>query len=190
MKKNIQKGEKMKPIGPLMKEHRLIEQMVQLLDRQLKLMNETNTADVAFLMIAVDFFRTYADRTHHGKEEDILFKKLSKKLLSAKDAQTMKELVEEHVWARKTVTRLAAAKEKYQQGGKDALGEIVTCVKELIDFYPTHILKEDKSFFYPSLEYFSKEEQDQMLQEFWEFDRKLIHEKYQKIVDDIKNSAN
>jgi hypothetical protein len=51
-------------------------------------------------------------------------------------------------------------------------------------------LKEDKSFFYPSLEYFSKEEQDQMLQEFWEFDRKLIHEKYQKIVDDIKNSAN
>jgi hypothetical protein len=28
---------------------------------------------------------------------------------------------------------------------------------------------------------------DQMLQEFWEFDRKLIKEEYQKIVDDIKN---
>jgi len=179
----------MKPIGPLMKEHRLIEQMVQLVDRQLKQMIETNKVDVAFLMIAVDFFRTYADRTHHGKEEDILFRELAMKPLSVKDAQTMKELVEEHVWARKMVTRLVAAKENYEQGNKDAQGEIMTCVKELISFYPAHILKEDKSFFYPSLEYFTKEEQDLMLQEFWEFDRKLIHEKYQKIIADINKST-
>ena len=99
-------------------------------DRQLKQMIETNKVDVAFLMIAVDFFRTYADRTHHGKEEDILFRELAMKPLSVKDAQTMKELVEEHVWARKMVTRLVAAKENYEQGNKDARGEIMTCVKE------------------------------------------------------------
>ncbi len=50
-------------------------------------------------------------------------------------------------------------------------------------FYPVHIEKEDKHFFLPCLGYFSKEEQDIMLGEFWEFDRKMIHEKYRKVVE-------
>jgi hypothetical protein len=31
--------------------------------------------------------------------------------------------------------------------------------------------------------YFSEEEQQAMLAEFWEFDRKMIHEKYKKVVE-------
>lgn len=31
------------------------------------------------------------------------------------------------------------------------------------------------------MDYFTRQKQDAMLQEFWEFDRKLIHEKYQKV---------
>ncbi len=38
------------------------------------------------------------------------------------------------------------------------------------------------------MDYFTKEELDCMLQEFWEFDRKLIHEKYKEIVDRISSS--
>jgi hypothetical protein len=38
-------------------------------------------------------------------------------------------------------------------------------------------------FFFPLLDYFSQQEQDRMLQEFWEFDRKLIHEKYRSVVE-------
>jgi hypothetical protein len=45
-------------------------------------------------------------------------------------------------------------------------------------FHPTYIEKKDKHFFLPAMEYFSKEGQDAALQECWEFDRKLIHEKY------------
>ena len=32
--------------------------------------------DPVFIDTAVDFIRTYADRCHHGKEEDLLFKAL------------------------------------------------------------------------------------------------------------------
>ena len=53
-------------------------------------------------------------------------------------------------------------------------------IQELARFYPAHIIKGDRNFFYPILDYFSKAEQDNMLSEFWEFDRKLIDEKYLK----------
>ena len=66
----------MKPIGPLMWEHRLIEQMVVLLRGEIDRITSRKTVNVILVEQAVDFFRTYADRTHHGKEEDILFRRL------------------------------------------------------------------------------------------------------------------
>ena len=66
----------MLPIGLLMKEHRLIERMVGLLVKELDRTKKVNDLNPVFIDSAVDFFRTYADRTHHGKEEDILFREL------------------------------------------------------------------------------------------------------------------
>jgi hemerythrin-like domain-containing protein len=176
----------MKPIGPLMWEHRLIERMIALLDREVGRINAGGKVNPGFLMVAVDFIRTYADRTHHGKEEDILFRDLAKKELSPEHKKTMDELFEEHRSARKIVARLVSARESYVAGDSKASKDIVACLQELASFYPVHIEKEDKHFFYPCLEYFSKVEQDAMLEEFWEFDRKLIHEKYQKTVDELE----
>jgi hemerythrin-like domain-containing protein len=176
----------MKPIGPLMKEHRLIERMVASLNKELKQMNGKNKANVELLTVAVDLFRTYADRTHHGKEEDILFGELAKKPLSKEQKRIMNELAAEHVFARKTVSALVNAKNNYSDGNPESLKDIITHVRELVGFYPAHIEKEDKHFFYPVLEYLSKKEQDDMLEEFWEFDRMLIHEKYQNIVEGLE----
>ncbi|MDO8578974.1 MAG: hemerythrin domain-containing protein [Dehalococcoidales bacterium] len=175
----------MKPIGPLMREHRLIERMVALVNKQLLQIQEKNSADIRFISQAIDFFRTYADRTHHGKEENILFKALDAKPLSPEHRRMMNELVQEHVFGRQKVGQLAQAGDKYDHGDKESLFEITSCLKELSVFYPAHILKEDAHFFYPCLEYLSKTEQDDMLQEFWEFDRTLIHEKYQQMVEKL-----
>jgi len=173
----------MKPIGPLMVEHRLIERMIALLRAEINKMDESKEPDVGFLMIAVDFMRTYADRVHHGKEEDILFKALATKKLEPKHSKIMNELIEEHISARKMVTALLTAREKYINGDRQSLEEITSLLETIGNFYPVHIEKEDKHFFYPCLDYFSKQEQDDMLKEFWEFDRKVIHEKYQKVVE-------
>jgi len=147
----------MKPIGPLMREHRLIERMIPLLDKELIQMNEEDEANVELLTVAVDFFKTYADRTHHGKEEDILFRELAKKRLSQEHGRIMNELVAKHVLARKTVSALVNAKNDYNGGNAESLKDIIIYVRELVNFYPAHIEKEDKRFFYPVLEYLSKE---------------------------------
>jgi hemerythrin-like domain-containing protein len=175
----------MKPIGPMMWEHRLIEKMLRLFGDEIRKINESNKVDTVFIDAAVDFIRTYADRTHHGKEEDILFRDLAKKDLSAEHARIMNELIDEHKYSRETVRKLVEAKERYLKGENTAQ-EVIAYLRELAQFYPLHIQKEDKHFFYPCMEYFTKEEQDQMLAEFYEFDRNMIHEKYRKVVDQIE----
>jgi hemerythrin-like domain-containing protein len=177
----------MKPIGPLMHEHRIIERMIRVMKLEMDETNRNGGLDTVFIDNAVDFIRIYADRCHHGKEEGILFRDLASKPISPELRRIMDELFEEHRHARSVVGQLVEAREQYAAGRLAAATDAAACIKELVEFYPIHILKEDKQFFFPCMEYFSRQEQDSMLQEFWEFDRQLIHEKYRSVVEHYEN---
>jgi rubredoxin/hemerythrin-like domain-containing protein len=165
-----------------MREHRLIERMVNVINKELNKINKQEDLDHKFVDVAVDFFKTYADKCHHGKEEDILFKKLKTKNLVQEHLKTINELINEHAYARKVVTKLKKANQLYANRNGDVLNEIKSLLEEIVTIYPKHIEKEDKHFFYPSMDYFSKNEKDVMLDDFLNFDRKMIHEKYEVIV--------
>jgi len=173
----------MKPRGPLMIEHRLIEKMLIIANKELENIKKNKTVDPVFIDTLVDFIRTYADRTHHGKEEDILFKELENKYLNDKDKKGMRELIDEHISARNIVKELVESKIKYIEGDSNSINTIIDKLTYLINFYPEHIKKEDKIFFPDTEKYFSNEELDKMLNDFWEFDQKMIHEKYNKLYD-------
>jgi hemerythrin-like domain-containing protein len=176
----------MKPIGPLMHEHRLIERMIAVIRRGKDIIARDRKVDPVFIDTAVDFIRIYADRTHHGKEEDILFRDLAKKNMSVDHTRIMQELLDEHVFARRITGELVAAKEAWVAGNSESIAVIVDRISTLIDFYPLHIRKEDKEFFFPILEYFSKNEQEAMLAEFYEFDQRMIHDKYRLLVESFE----
>jgi len=172
--------------GPLMIEHRLIERMIALISEKLNEAEETGEIDPLFIDTAVDFIRTYADRTHHGKEEDIMFRDLDRKNLSVEDRKIMNELIEEHVFGRKTTKALVKANSRYRQGEAQALSDIKENLRTLVNFYPKHIEKEDKVFFPASRKYLSENEEQDMLAEFREFDQKMIHEKYESVVEELE----
>jgi hemerythrin-like domain-containing protein len=176
----------MMPIGPLMIEHRLIERVIKILPEMSKRMTERGELEPPLIDATVDFIRMYADRTHHGKEEEILFRDLSKRNLSEEDHLLMGALVDEHVYARRTVKELVAAKERYLKGDKGALVTIADNMEGLFNLYPEHIRKEDRVFFPASMKYFSREEQEVMLKEMWEFDRGMIHEKYKTVAETLE----
>jgi hemerythrin-like domain-containing protein len=178
----------MKPRGPLMIEHRLIEKMIAVTKGQMAVMRNQDRIDPVFIDAAVDFIRTYADKTHHGKEEDILFRDLANKNMSSEDKKAMQELVEEHKFARKKVAELVQAKEDYLSGRKEALKTAMDALTTLVEFYPEHIRREDEAFFPDTEKYFTRDELDAMLLEFWEFDKKMIHEKYKAVVERWKQS--
>jgi len=174
------------PAGPLMHEHRLIERMLAILERELDGMGVSGRMDPKVIDTAADFIHAYADRCHHGKEEDILFQRLAGKELDAPLAQDMAGLIADHVRGRALTHELVEANARYAGGDETALADIDTAGRALVAFYPVHINKEDAHFFKPCLEYFSAAEKEQMLSDFDEFDRALIHEKYRTIVEDLE----
>lgn len=174
------------PTGPLVHEHRVIERLISLMSEQLVRTAALSHADPHFIDAATDFIRTYADRCHHGKEENILFRKLAEKDLPPDLSGTMQELVQEHVYARNVTSNLVSANAIYIVGDEAALVTIESTMQELVDFYPKHIDKEDHHFFKQCLDYLSAEEQAQMLAEYDEFDKNLIHETYWGVVDSLE----
>ena len=172
----------MLPVGPLMIEHRLIERMIEVMKRRLDQWEGEGKADTSFIETAVDFIRTYADRCHHGKEEDILFRDLVNKPISKDHKRVVEELMADHRKGRDLTGKLVEANDAYRNGDDKAVFTIFDCVKSLVEFYPKHIEKEDRHFFIPVMEYFSSEEKEAMLEEEYAFDRELIHEVYRTYV--------
>jgi len=130
----------MLPIGLMMIEQRLIERMISLRGKELGLVKSSNKANSSLIDTMVDFIRNYADHCHHGKEEDILFRELMKKDLSAEHKKIMDELIKEHILGRETTGRLVEANKRYSRGDIKAL----PIMSLLVDFYPKHIKKEDQ----------------------------------------------
>jgi hemerythrin-like domain-containing protein len=163
--------------------------MLTILERTLGSMAEHGRVDPALIDTATDFIKTYADRCHHGKEEDILFRRLADKSLDVPLAEMMAGLIDDHVRGRAMTRRLVEANDHYRKGDASALAAIESAIRELVEFYPVHIEKEDRHFFKPCLEYFTNAEKASMLADFAEFDRSLIHAKYRGIVEDLERTV-
>jgi hemerythrin-like domain-containing protein len=174
----------MLPIGPLMIEHRLIERMIALLKERGDRIERENDIDAVFLATAIDFIRTYVDRCHHGKEEEIFYRALDKKALSDEHRRILEEILDEHRQSRKALAELEDANGKFFKGDRGSLSRIIGTIRFFVELYPRHIDKEDRHFFLPCMAYFSQEEKDEMLAREHEFDRNLFHQLYKEKVAD------
>jgi len=141
--------------------------------------------DPVFVDSVVDFVRTYADRTHHGKEEDILFAALAGKRLDTADARLMAELIDDHRQARLKVAEIVALNARFRRGEVGTALAIKELLAWLAGFYPAHIVKEDRHFFPGTERYFGAGELEALLARFEDFDRKMIHEKYQGLYESL-----
>lgn len=176
----------LKPIAILMIEHRLIERMITCVKIALTRFKKDSQVDHQIIRQFIEFIREYADACHHGKEEDILFRELKKKDLSPDLEQILNELIEEHKLAREITKKLDSANQRYADNQETLFPDIITYSEQLIDFYPKHIIKEDKHFFKPVMAYFSDQEKQALIQEENEFDRMMIHNKYKRIVENLE----
>jgi hemerythrin-like domain-containing protein len=175
----------MQPIGPLMSEHLVIERMVARLKQHWNALQAGARTDIQLIDTAVDFFRTYADRTHHGKEEDLLFAQLAERSMNDELRATMDDLIAEHQKARELVDQLE--KINRASADQDEKWGLQICLRDLVNLYQPHIEKEDEHFFRPAMELLSEDEQAEMLRAFKAFDADMIHEKYKSILEQVES---
>jgi hemerythrin-like domain-containing protein len=132
----------------------------------------------------LDFLQVYVDQAHHGKEEEILFKVLLTKSLSEPHRVLIDELTAEHASGRKMFSDLGDVVSAAIKGNADSIKRIGELFDSLKNLYAEHIEKEDSRFFYPVMEYLSREEQNKMLQAMADYDTGVLHDRYEAVIAD------
>ncbi len=134
----------------MVQEHRLILRMVALVDANAARAEQGVFQDWAFFLDAVDFIRTYADRFHHAKEEDVLFVELVNNGMPAKRSPIEAMLIE-HDHGRAFVGALESAATAALAGDESQVPAIVFNGRGWAALLTDHIHKED-TILYPLAE--------------------------------------
>lgn len=177
------------PADVLLAEHDLIRRVVTVLDRESERIGEGRDVDPAFIDRMVDFIYTYAERVHHGKEEEVLFRELDSRPLSPEHRQMMERLVRDHVEMRHLAEDLVEAREEYAEGGEEALQTVKDTIDRLNDLYPDHFQTEEQTFFPAAQSYLDDSEEEAILEAMRLHDRAMIHEKYGALVENLEAVA-
>ena len=130
--------------------------------------------DREVLLSVVDFFREYAEKAHHAKEETALFPLLENRGVPS-DACPIGALRNEHNQGRKLTKVLEDAVQRYGEGDSDATGQIAGYLRRATDFYTTHVWKGEFLLFPLARKVLSDSDQDFLLKEFISLDSKLGH---------------
>ena len=120
------------PMKKLVDEHVLIKRWVALIPEVINNLDVDSEEGRQLLLDGVDFIRSYADKYHHAKEEEILFKYFDE------DLDILKVMHEDHERGRSHVRAILEALERKD---KAAIAEHLNAYRELLK---EHIKKEDE----------------------------------------------
>ncbi len=134
----------------MVEEHRLILRMIALLEKNIDRMQKGLFDDWGFFLDAVDFIRSYADRFHHAKEEDVLFAELVNNGMPAKRSPVEAMLIA-HDQGRAYVAAMEAGAKAVMAGDVEQVAAIYENARGYADLLRDHIDKEN-NILYPLAE--------------------------------------
>ncbi len=165
------------PIKKLVDEHVLIKRLVALIPAVIDTIDIDSEEERQLILDVVDFIRFYADKYHHAKEEEILFKYFDENL------DILKVIHEDHENARGHVK---AVLEAVNNGDKNNVVNHLNAYKELLT---EHIKKEDE-ILYPWMDRnLSIRAVGELFSKFADVDRQFENapEKYENFVNSLEN---
>lgn len=172
----------MKPTEILMAEHRVIEQVLACLEKMAAQAVATGKVEREPALQAIEFFRMFADKCHHGKEEAQLFPMMEARGFPRQGGPTG-VMLHEHDQGRACVRAMASAVEK------QAAKEFAAQARQFIALLSQHIQKEDHCLFAMANEQLSAEDQATLLAQFEKVEHEEMgagtHEKFLTIANDL-----
>lgn len=163
----------------LAKEHENILKLIENLSKERDNLEKSKKIEKEFFIKAIEFIRNYADKFHHAKEEDILFKELCKPT-SELHCNPVEQMLHEHSLGRDFVKGM---EEGLNENNKEKLIENARSYCQLLK---EHIFKED-NILYPMAENaLSSETKKKMIEKFKKIEIKKKKDK-EKALDFLKN---
>ena len=155
----------MQPTDILMNEHRLIEQVLNCLEKILEQCTAEKKLDAKSAKQAIEFFRTFADRCHHGKEEAQLFPVMQANGFSG-GCSPVVVMLREHELGRLYIQGMDAAIEPAAAGDSESLKWFIQHGQSYLKLLREHIRKEDMCLFPAANHRLTEKDQEQLLAAF------------------------
>lgn len=174
----------MTPTETLKHEHQIILQVLGAAERQVQQIQDSGLVQVEVVAEMVDFFRNFADRCHHAKEEKLLFAKMQEGGMPAHRGP-IAVMLQEHDHGRRLVRSVAEALPGAQQGDPQAIATVRDNLEAYVHFLRAHIAKEDGVLFPLADRLFSAEDQRSLSEAFDRLEAAEtgagVHEKYRHL---------
>ena len=170
------------PIETLKQEHRVIERGLDSLDGLCRSLATNDPAIRARLGELTRFFREYADRLHHAKEEDMLFTALADHGFSP-DAGPVFVMLAEHEIGRRHVRELAEIAGGEGSLTRDEVARIQENATSFSSLLRDHIQKEDNVLYPAAMQVLPETVISELATSFDDFDRSAGSDHLRALVD-------
>jgi hemerythrin-like domain-containing protein len=146
-------------------EHRVIEVVLTCLDKITEEANATGKLDEASASQVIDVIRTFADKCHHGKEENHLFATLVNKGMP-REGGPVGQMLLEHEQGREYVEGMTRSVSGAAAGDPAALQQFSQNARGYTQLLRAHIMKEDRMLFPMADQILNDEEQKLLMRAF------------------------
>jgi len=170
----------------LIEEHRVIKSMLQCLNKIVEEASKSGKLNLEAAKTAIDFFRNFADRCHHSKEEDRLFPVMEESGVP-RDGGPLGVMLMEHDSGRSFIQGMLDSMEKAAEGETDALNAFVENAGHYQDLLAEHIHKEDHCLFPMADHALNEASQETLLENFRKVEKEegKRHETYLRMARDL-----
>ena len=176
----------MKPTDILIKEHDAIMIMLNILEEVCLRLDAGERVEETVLDNIVEFFKEFADKCHHGKEEDLLFPALEEYGIP-NEGGPIGVMLSEHVMGRDNVKGMNDAIVDYKEEKEFASKEFVRYARNYIALLTEHIEKENNILFKMAVMHIPEERQQSLLVDFERAEKEKlvpgVHEKYHRLLE-------
>jgi len=146
-------------------EHDAILRMLDAAEQVAGQLERGESVSVATLDSLIEFFRLFADRCHHGKEEDLLFPLLEQKGIP-REGGPIGVMLHEHVQGRALIKQMVEAAAAYAKGVQGEGLRWAQAARGYADLLRAHIDKENNILFMMAERILTPSEQTSLAESF------------------------
>ena len=161
-------------------EHQNILKVISAIKKECQAIESGRAIDQDFFVTAIDFIRNYADKFHHAKEEDILFKAMCQDNVTL-HCNPIDQMLHEHDLGRNFVKDLAAG---LAENNKD---QVLASARGYAFLLEDHIFKEDNILYPMAGDVLPEDLQVKLAQDFLKAEQEKfqpgVKEKYLAVVE-------
>jgi hemerythrin-like domain-containing protein len=172
----------MKATNILIEEHNVILKLLECTERIIAEAEAKGKLNAQAANTAIDFFRNFADRCHHAKEEDRLFIAMEAHGFP-RDGGPTGVMLEEHILGRQYVGGMAEAVEKAAVGDAQAIRTFSENARNFIDLLQNHIAKENNVLFPMADQSLGETEMETMLADFKQIEADAGGDRHAKYIE-------